>query len=73
MAYNKEQIAQYLIRIGLPTDMPQTAETLSRIIRAHFCTVPYEERFAGSTLLTGSLVHVDQLPALSVLTLELVP
>ena len=42
MAYNKEQIAQYLIRIGLPTDMPQTAETLSRIIRAHFCTVPYE-------------------------------
>lgn len=42
MAYQKTQIAQYLTRIGLPTDLPCTVETLSRIVRAHFYTVPYE-------------------------------
>lgn len=40
--YNQQQTKQYLARIGLTDSLPHSADTLSRIVRAHYFTVPYE-------------------------------
>lgn len=42
MAYSAEQVKAYLARIGLSGELPLTAETLTRIVSAHYQTVPYE-------------------------------
>lgn len=40
--YSKEQIAQYLARIGVTGDLPLTADTLTKIVSAHYRAIPYE-------------------------------
>lgn len=40
--YTKEQTALYLERIGVTGDLPLNADTLTKIVAAHYCTVPYE-------------------------------
>lgn len=45
MAYSAEQVKAYLARIGLSGELPLTAETLTRIVSAHYQTVPYENLF----------------------------
>lgn len=40
--YTKEQIAKYLARIGLTGDLPLTADTLTKIVSAHYRAIPYE-------------------------------
>ncbi len=42
MTYSQEQISRYLDRIGLEGPFPQNAESLSRIILAHYQAIPYE-------------------------------
>ena len=45
MAYSTEQVKAYLARIGLSEELPLMAETLTRIVSAHYQTVPYENLF----------------------------
>lgn len=40
--YSKEQIAQYLARIGVTGDLPLTSDTLTKIVSAHYRAIPYE-------------------------------
>ncbi len=40
--YTQQQVTQYLHRIGLTGPLPLTADTLTRVITAHYLTVPYE-------------------------------
>lgn len=40
--YTDQQIARYLDRIGITGPFLHTQETLTRIVRAHYATVPYE-------------------------------
>lgn len=42
MPYSPEQISRYLARIGVTGGLPKTQEALSRIVSAHYRTVPYE-------------------------------
>lgn len=55
MAYSQQQIKQYLTRIGLEGPLPLCAETLSKIIHAHYCTVPYE----NLDILAGRPLNLD--------------
>lgn len=40
--YTKEQIRQYLARIGVEGEQPLNADTLSKIVAAHYRAIPYE-------------------------------
>lgn len=40
--YTKEQIRQYLVRISVEGEQPLNADTLSKIVAAHYQAIPYE-------------------------------
>lgn len=42
MSYSPEQIQRYLARIGAEGTLPHCADTLTKIISAHYRAVPYE-------------------------------
>lgn len=53
--YTKEQVAQYLERIGVTGELPLTSATLTKIIAAHYCAVPYENQY----ILAGRPLDLD--------------
>ena len=53
--YTKEQVAQYLERIGIAGDLPLNADTLTKIVAAHYCAVPYE----NLNILAGTPLDLD--------------
>lgn len=53
--YTETQIAQYLERIGLEGNLSRTAETLTKIVRAHYASVPYE----NLNILKGELLRLS--------------
>lgn len=55
MSYSPEQIQRYLARIGAEGPLPHCADTLTKIISAHYRAVPYE----NLDILAGRPLQLD--------------